>query len=197
MKRPIEDLLEDRRPSLIRRILGIPVEIVVGLYVVIDGLVAPLFGPLVRWLSTLKPIQRLERAVGSLPPYVILVLLGVPFGIAELTKVYAVILMAEDHFRLGMTMFIGAYVVSILVCERTFHAGKAQLLTIAWFKVLYDWVMAIRDHILAFLRRTRVWRMADALRQRARVGFRRTRIRLRSAFGIKPQRRAREILERR
>lgn len=189
--------MADKQPSLARRVLSIPAEIVVGLYVVVDGIVAPLFGPLVRWLSSLKLIQRLERAIGSLPPYVILVLLGVPFGIAELTKVYAVILMSEEHFRTGMTLFIGAYVVSILVCERTFHAGKAQLLTIPWFKVLYDWVMMIRDHILGWFRATRIWKMAEALRQKARIGLHRARVRLRATFGMKPQTRAKGVFERR
>ena len=174
--------MSETRPSLAGRILAIPVEIAVGIFVVVDGIIRPLFGPVVRFLSSLRFIRRLEVWIGSLNPYVILVLLGAPFAVAEVTKVYAVILMATEHFRTGMTMFIGAYVVSILVCERTFHAGKGQLLKIGWFKWGYDWVIAIKDHILGWVAQTRVWQAAQAMRQRVALAWRRTRTRLRLAF---------------
>ena len=173
--------MRETRPNLAGRILFIPVEIAVGLFVVVDGIVRPLFGPLVRFLSGLQVIKRLAAWIGSLHPYVILVLLGAPFAVAEVTKVYAVILMAEEHFRTGMTMFIGAYVVSILVCERTFHAGKGQLLKIGWFKWGYDWVVTIKDHIFGWVAQTRAWQGAQAVRQRVTLAWRRLRTRLRLA----------------
>ena len=189
--------MKDAKPSLARRIISIPAEIIVVFFVILDAIVRPLFGPLVRLLSSLRLMQRLERAIAAMPPYVILVSLGVPFGIAELTKVYAVILMAEDHFRLGMTLFIGAYVVSILVCERIFHAGKAQLLTIPWFAVLFGWVMAVKDHLVGWFKTTRVWAMAESIRQRARLTWRRVRVRARYAFGMRSRSPARGVLEQR
>ena len=180
-----------------RRILAIPVEMVVGFFVVLDAIIRPLFGPIVRFLSSLRLIRRLEAWIGSLNPYVILVLLGAPFAVAEVTKVYAVILMAEEHFRLGMTLFIGAYVVSILVCERTFHAGKDQLLTIGWFKWAYDWVMLVKDHIVGWIVETRVWRVVEAIRLRVRQGWRRVRIRTRYAFGMRQRAPEKGVLEQR
>lgn len=189
------DLLGETRPSLVRRILEVPLEIGVGIFIVVDGIIRPLFRPVVRILSSLRLIRRIETAIASLPPYVILVLLGVPFAIAELTKVYAVVLMAEDHFRLGMTMFIGAYVVSILVCERIFHAGKGQLLTIPWFKWLFDWVMVIKDHIFGWVARTRIWKMAHSTRLRAKLAWRRLRVRMRYAFGMRERGPQKGVLE--
>ena len=177
--------MADPKPSLSRAILSVPAEIVVGLYVVIDGIVSPLFRPLVRGLSSLQLVKRLERAIGSMPPYLLLVLLVVPFGFAEIAKVYALIMMGEGHFKGGMTMFIMAYVVSILVCERTFHAGKSQLLTIPWFATLYNWVMMIRDHILAWFRTTRIWAKGAELRRTIRLATHRLKDRLRATFGMK------------
>jgi hypothetical protein len=182
-----------QKSGLLRKVLSIPAEIVVALFLAVDAIVSPLFRPVVRALSSLRIIHRLERFIGSLPPYLILVLLVVPFGFAELAKVYGVILMGEGHFRTGMTMFIGAYVVSILVCERTFHAGKDQLMTIPWFATAFNWLMAIKDHVLNWFRQTRVWRAVVEAKQAARTGVRRTKDRLRSAFGMKPK----DALERR
>ena len=125
--------MADHQLNLFQRALRLLAEIVVAVYVVVDSIVFALFRPVVRWLSRLRIVQRIERWIQSLHPYVILVVMVVPFIIAELAKVFAVYWMAEGHFRTGMTIFIGAYVVSIFVCERILHAGKAQLLTIPWF----------------------------------------------------------------
>ena len=180
---PIEGSLTTQKQSLLRSILEILAELVVGFFVVLDAIVRPLFGPLTRWLSSLRLIHRIEAWIASLNPYVIFVLIAAPFAVAELTKVYAVILMAEEHFRLGMTLFIGAYVVSILVCERIFHAGKEQLLTLGWFKWGYDRVIAVKDAIVAWIVRTRAWQSMDAMRQRVKLGWKRLRLRMRLAFG--------------
>ena len=175
------------KPSLRRLIVTIPAELVVGSFLILDAMIRPLFVPLMRWLSGLRLIKRLEHMIGSLHPYLILVLLVVPFAIAEVTKVLGVYLMGTGHFRTGMTLFLGAYVVSILVCERTFHAGKNQLLTIPWFAKGYAWVMMVKDHIFAWLKRTKVWQMAGTIRQSLRLSLRRTQTRLRALFGMKPK----------
>jgi hypothetical protein len=179
--------LSQETPGPLRFILNVAAEILVAIYVVLNGIVGPLFGPIMRGLSRLKLIQRIEQTIAGLPPYLILVLLVVPFGIAELAKVYALLLMAEDHFRTGLTIFIGAYVVSILVCERTFHAGKAQLMTIGWFKSLFDWVMAVKERVLGWFRETRIWRMSADMRRRLSDMVRRVRLRILSTFGAKPK----------
>ncbi len=156
----------DEPPSMTRRILQAPAEVVVAIYVIVDAVVSPVFAPLARWLAGLRLVKRLEQAIAALPPYAILALLVVPFAIAELAKVYAVFLMGTGHVRPGMTIFIGAYVVSILVCERIFHAGKARLMTIPWFAALFTWVMAIKDAILAWVLTTRAWRFAVRAKRR-------------------------------
>ena len=146
-----------------------------------------------RFLSSLRIIQRLERAIDALPPYVILVLMAVPFGIAELAKVFALFWMSQGHLRSGMTIFIGAYIVSIYVFDRIINTSKNKLMTIRWFAVIYTWVMSVRDRIFGWFRDTWIWRTALDIRRRAGASLRNGFDRLRSAIGIKP----RGILERR
>ncbi len=179
--------MADHQLNLFQRALRLLAEIVVAIYVVVDSIVFAVFRPVVRWLSRLRVVQRLERWIQSLHPYVILVVMVVPFIVAELAKVFAVYWMAEGHFRSGMTIFIGAYVVSIFVCERILHAGKAQLLTIPWFAWIYNWIMALRDGILNWFRRTAIWRMAVLLKNNARLAILRTTDRVRMLFGYRPK----------
>lgn len=168
--------LFSRRVSYrLRRVLRVPAEIVVAVFLILDSLIAPLFGPVMRALSRLRIIQRLEAAIAALPPYAILVLLVVPFAIAEVAKAYAVVLMAQERFVTGVAIFIGAYIVSILVCERIFHAGRAPLMTIGWFRRAFDWIMALKARIFDMIRTTAAWRAAQDLRDRARDLVRRLR----------------------
>lgn len=179
--------MADHQLNLFQRALRLLAEIVVAVYVIVDSVVFALFRPVVRWLSRLRVVQRIERWIQSLPPYVILVVMVVPFIIAELAKVFAVYWMAEGHFRVGMTIFIGAYVVSIFVCERILHAGKAQLLTIPWFAWIYNWIMALRDGILNWFRQTAIWRAAATLKASAAATMRRLLDRTRAMFGFAPK----------
>ncbi len=172
-------------PSLTRRLARLPAELVVGLYFILDAIIGPLFGPLMRLLSRLRLIQRLEAAIADLPAYVLLVLLVVPFAVAELAKAYAVVLMGSGHFKTGLLIFIGAYIVSILVCERIFHAGRARLMTIGWFARAFTWTMGYKDRMLAWFKTTEVWRLASDARERARVAFGRLKAGLGARFGGK------------
>ena len=180
--------MPDSSPSPMRRLARLPAELLVGLYVVLDALIGPLFRPAMRLLSRLRPVQQMEAAIARLPAYVLLALLVVPFALAELAKAYAVILMGSGHFLTGVLIFIGAYVVSILVCERIFHAGRARLMTIPWFARGFTWVMAVKDRMLDWFRTTEVWRLATDMKQRARIGFQRARRRIGGVFGNRPRR---------
>ena len=185
--------MSDENPSLLRRAARVLAEIVVTLYVVADSAISLLCRPVMRFLSSLRIVQRLERAINALPAYVILVLMVGPFILAEFAKIFALFWMSEGHVRSGMTIFISAYVVSIFGCERILHAGKPKLMTIPWFAACYGWVMALRDHIFAWFRRTTVWRTAMDLRERGHALLQRSAERVRAFVGRKP----RNALERR
>ncbi len=178
--------MSEENPSLARHALRILVEVVVAVYVVADAAVSLLFRPVMRFLSSLQIVQRLERAINALPAYVILVIMVVPFIIAEFAKVFAIFWMSEGHFHTGMTIFISAYVVSIFVCERILHAGKPKLMTIPWFAWSYNWIMVIKDHVFGWFRGTAVWRVAMDVRDGARSLARRTVERLRALVGNRP-----------
>ena len=185
--------MSDEHPTLPRRTLRILGEIVVALYVVADSAASLLFRPVMSFLSGLQIVQRLERGINALPPYVILVLMVVPFAIAEFAKVFAIFWMSEGHFHTGMIIFVGAYIVSIFVCERILHAGKNKLMTIGWFAACYTWIMAFRDQIFGWFRETSIWKASIGIRDKTQNLLQRSTDRLRSLFGRKP----RNALERR
>jgi hypothetical protein len=169
--------------SSIRRLLLLPAKAVVVLYIVLDGIVTPVVRPLLRWVARLRFVIRLQDIVAALPPYAILVLLAIPFAFAEPAKIYALYLMTKGRFATGLSTISMAYLVSLLVMDRIYHAGRAKLKTIPWFAKLMDWLTGIRDRLLAWARATRIWafsvnfsvklkRTARALAAKLRLRFR-------------------------
>jgi hypothetical protein len=153
----------------LRRLLVLAADAIVVLYIVLDGIVAPVFGPLLRLVARLRFVLRLQDAVAALPPYAILVLVAVPMLIAEPAKLYALWLLSRGLFWAGIATITTAYVLSLVIAERIYHAGRTKLRTIAWFARLMDWLTSIRDYILAFLRASWIWAYAAKLKLRSKA----------------------------
>lgn len=139
---------------------------VVG-YTLLDELLFPIFRPLLRWLGHLRLFERLGALIGGLPPYLVLVLLAVPFVLIEPAKVYALLLIATGHVITGAVTMLVAQVLSLLILERIFHAGYQPLMRIGWFKAVMDWIIALRDKALNLIHQAAAWRFA--VRQARRV----------------------------
>jgi hypothetical protein len=166
--------------SSLRRLLLLPAKAVVILYVVLDGIVTPVVRPLLAWVARLQFVIRLQDIVAALPPYAILALLSVPFAVAEPAKIYALYLMTEGQLVTGLVTISMAYLVSLVVVERIYHAGRMKLATIPWFAELMNWLTGIRDRLLAWARATRIWAFSVKLKRNARALAAKLRLRFRA-----------------
>lgn len=165
--------------SRLRRVLLWVAKAIVIVYVILDGIVTPVFRPLLRWVARLRFVIRLQVIVAALPPYAILVLLAVPLAFAEPAKVYALLLMGEGHFVTGLAMMAVAYLVSLVIVERIYNAGERKLKTISWFARLMSWLVDIRDRLFAWARTTRIWALAAELKRSAHALIGKLRLRFR------------------
>ncbi len=164
------------RPAWQRIVRGtgrfVVVVAVVG-YTVLDELLFPVFRPLIAWLTRLRLFQRIGEALGRLPPYVALVALGVPLLVIEPAKLLAVWWAAQGHIVQGTVLLLVAQVLSLLVCERIFHAAYRPLMRIGWLKALLAWLFALRDRAIAMARATVAWRQAVRLSRAVALWWRR------------------------
>lgn len=136
------------------------VTVAVVIYTLLDELLFPLFRPLIRWLGELQLFQGLGALIGRLPPYVALALLAVPFVIIEPAKLFAVYWGATGHVVQGTVLLLVAQVLSLLICERIFHAAYAPLMRIGWLKVLLGWLFGLRDRAIGWAKSTAGWQAA-------------------------------------
>ncbi len=141
--------------------------VVVGGYVVLDAVIGPIFRPLARLLARVPLLVLLDRGIAKLPPWGALVALAVPFAFAEPAKIFGLYLVGEGHWLWGAITIAAAYLVSLVVVDRIYEAGKPQLMTIGWFATLMTWLVSIKERMAVYVRETRAWRVARV--EKARV----------------------------
>lgn len=141
------------------QLLLLPLRLAIAVLVIISEVARPLYRPFVNWFSSLSIVQHFGEFVGSLPRAVILVLFVVPLAIAEPLKIYALFVIARGQVISGLVIIALAYLMSFLLVERLFHAGREKLLTYGWLKWITDrvetvrnWVSEIKESVIATLR---------------------------------------------
>ena len=132
--------------------------VVLIVYALLDELLFPLLRPALAALGRLRLFQAIGAGIGLLPPYGALVALAVPFIIIEPVKIFALYWLASGHIWQGPILLVAAHVLSILVCDRIYHAGRDKLMRIGWFKALMTWLTALRDRSLSWVKATAVWK---------------------------------------
>ncbi len=165
-------------PRTLRRALGAPLVGLAIVVVLIDDLFRAWVGPLAVALARLAPFQAIGRAIAALPPYGILPLFLVPVALVQVLKVFALFLIGQGRLVSGGIVFVGAEIAGILVTERIFHVGKSKLLTIPLFARCYGWFTQIKDAVVAWLARTRIWQAARRAVAAAKAAYGRVKARL-------------------
>jgi hypothetical protein len=168
---------ERKERNLLRDGLLQIAQALVFVYVVLDAIVAPLFRPLLRWLASIRLVQWLEAAFARLPPYLILALLLIPYVGAEPAKIYALYLVGTGHLIAGVVALAAAYLVSLVLVEQVYQAGKSRLRTISWFAAALDWLFDFRDRLINWMKATPAWSAFLRLRALVRETFARWRLR--------------------
>jgi hypothetical protein len=165
------------------RLVLVPFDLLVGLVVLLDELVRPLYRPLVAWFASLALVTRLEAQVARLPPHGALLALALPFAVAEPLKLVALLLLARGAFLAGLVTMAVAHLGSFLLVERVYHAGRAQLLTIGWFARIIGWLDAIRQAVIDRIKASAAWRRAAALALALRERLHAWSMRIRRGWG--------------
>jgi hypothetical protein len=155
-----------------------PLFAVAIVWVLLDDLFRSFVIPAVNWLVRLRPLQRLEAWIGTLPPYATLALFVLPLAVIEPFKIYGLYLIGTGHLGLGILAFIAAKVIGIGLAERLFAISRTKLLSIGWFAWAHARTIAVKDMVHASLKRTRWWPALVRALARVRVVLGDTKTRL-------------------
>ncbi|TSJ64053.1 hypothetical protein FO470_01775 [Starkeya sp. 3C] len=173
MTDPILSSNTRRRRHPLRVALGFVFRALCAVVIILDELVRPIYRPLIARIAALRIMHSFERWVGGLHPLVILVLLAIPYAIVEPLKFVGLLWIANGAGRSGTVLFLAAHLVSFVLIERIFSAGRSKLMTIGWMAWVIDTANAVRRRITLALHldemKESLRRMAHRLRLRLRA----------------------------
>jgi len=156
-----------KRP--LRRLLRGAVGLVAALLMLLDEVARPLFRPLSRAFGRLRLVEAMERWIGHLPAFAVLACLLVPFVLVEPLKVLALVWIAQGRVKAGTLLLLLAYLASFLIVDRIYHAGRESLLSIGWFAAVMARLVALREAVLAPIRRSATYKAAVEAGRRLRT----------------------------
>jgi len=157
--------------SKLARLLLLPFEAVMLLFIVLDEIARPLYRPLLRWVASLRLMHRMEHWVAARHRLTILVLLAIPFVIVEPLKIVGLLWIGEGSLLQGIVLLGFAYLAGFVVVERIYSAGKPKLLTLGWFAWVMGLLVSLRTALIERARQTAIWRAATRARMTVTAWF--------------------------
>ena len=124
-----------------------------------------------RW----PPIAAVERWIHAASPPVALAFFLVPALLLVPVKLAALWLIHDGQATLGIAVIVAAKLAGTAFVGRLFILVERQLMTFRWFARCVAWWRGTRDHVMATLRGSVVWRSARAVRRFARNWLQRLR----------------------
>ncbi|KPF69678.1 hypothetical protein IP69_10000 [Bosea sp. AAP35] len=165
----------DARGPLARILFAI-LRAILTVVIVVDEIARPLYRPLIAWFASLRIVARMEAVIARQSRLAILALLAVPFAIAEPLKLLGLWMMTDGRFRTGLVVFAFAHLVSFLLVERIYHAGREKLLTYGWLNWLMTLLERLRRRALDWVRSSAAYGFAIRARDAARSWWRGLRV---------------------
>jgi hypothetical protein len=101
------------------------------------------------WLAARVPWARFkvaaQRFINRMPAILAVVLFGVPLVVSELGSFLSVVAIALGHVMVGALAYICMKVIGIGLVAVIFDLTREKLMTLPWFVVLYEKVVAFHD----------------------------------------------------
>ena len=132
---------------MLRRILK-PLWVLLALIFLLEAWLWDHLQPIVAWFVALLPLralkERLAAAIERLPPAATVVLFVLPVLLLLPLKLAALWLFAHKEWLAAIAVLVLAKLVGLGITAFIFEVTRPKLLQLAWFRWVYDRVMALR-----------------------------------------------------
>ncbi|VWX63371.1 conserved membrane hypothetical protein [Burkholderiales bacterium 8X] len=124
-------------------------------------------------LARLPIWARVEQWLRSLPPWGAVLVFFVPVLMLLPVKLLGLFLLGRGHPGAALGLLVGAKLVGTAIVARLFQLVEPALMRIPLFARWYPRWKGWKDEVLAVVRASAAWRVAGAIRARARRWWRR------------------------
>jgi hypothetical protein len=128
--------------TLFRKVTNALLTVLVFIYLVLEELVwERIAEPIYGFIRELKILHKLEILILRLNRYALLVCFLALFAAVELLGIIAIGLFAQGQVLIATIIYVGKIPIAAFTFW-LFQIAKDKLLTFAWFKFCYEWLIA-------------------------------------------------------
>ena len=111
-------------------------------------------------VARLPVLQRLEVRLAALPPYPAMAVFLLPGLLLLPVNLFAMWLAANGQALAGTGLLIAAKLVGTAILARLFTVCKPSLLTVGWFRRLYEGITRLKARLYAAIKAMAAWQAA-------------------------------------
>jgi hypothetical protein len=155
----------------IKRILAAPFVFVAAIIIILEDWLWDDLARFAAFIGQLPILRSIESLIVALPPYLALLVFGVPSLLLIPVKLIAFYFIAHGQETLGFLTVLTAKFVGTALVARLFTLTRPKLMRIGWFAWLYERFISFKEQLYTRLRSTRIYKVAheQKLRIKARM----------------------------
>ncbi|MEQ1484158.1 hypothetical protein [Methyloglobulus sp.] len=128
--------------TLYRKIVNTLLTVLVFIYLILEELVwERIAEPIYGFIRELKILHKVETLILKLNRYALLIFFLVLFAAVEFLGIIAIGLFAQGQVLIGTLIYIGKIPIAAFTFW-VFKVAQEKLMTFAWFKFCYEWLLA-------------------------------------------------------
>ncbi len=112
------------------------------------------------WVARARIFRWLEAKLSKLPPYGAMVVFLIPGLMLLPVKLAALYLMTHGHASGGILIIVVAKIVGTAIVARIFTVCRPALLTVGWFRRLYEWIGRLKTRLYTAIKAMPAWATA-------------------------------------
>jgi hypothetical protein len=128
--------------TLYRKVVNTLLTVLVFIYLILEELVwERIAEPIYGFIRELKILHKVETLILNLNRYALLIFFLVLFAAVEFLGIIAIGLFAQGQVLIGTLIYIGKIPIAAFTFW-VFKVAQDKLMTFAWFKFCYEWLLA-------------------------------------------------------
>ena len=112
------------------------------------------------WVARAPAFRWLEKKLAALPPYGAMAVFLIPGLLLLPVKLAALYFMTHGHPGRGLAVIIAAKVIGTAIVARIFTVCRPSLLTVRWFRRLYEWIVRVKTRLYTAIKAMPAWATA-------------------------------------
>ena len=112
------------------------------------------------WVARARVFRWMEARLAALPPYGAMAVFLVPGMMLLPVKLAALWMITRGHAGAGLLIIIAAKVIGTAIVARIFAVCRPALLTVGWFRRLYEWIVRVKTRLYGAIKAMPAWATA-------------------------------------